>query len=64
MQCCDALLAIGESPYGAWARYWEATSSVRDGQEYEEIWHYATLVFETVPGRRIPSFLTPEIAEP
>jgi hypothetical protein len=33
--------------YGAWARYWESKPGERQGQTYEEVRHYATLVFET-----------------
>jgi N-acetylneuraminic acid mutarotase/uncharacterized GH25 family protein len=31
--------------YGAWARYWEPGSGERDGKKYDEVRHYATLVF-------------------
>ena len=36
--------------FGAWARYWEPTSGQRDGKKYEELHHYATLVFDTSAG--------------
>jgi N-acetylneuraminic acid mutarotase len=36
--------------YGAWARYWEATAGERDNKKYEEIRHYATLVFDAPAG--------------
>lgn len=32
--------------YGAWARFWEATPGDRDGKHYEELRHYATIVFD------------------
>lgn len=32
--------------FGAWARFWEATPGERDGKKYEEVRHYATLVFD------------------
>ena len=32
--------------YGAWGRYWEQTAGERDNKKYEEIRHYATLVFD------------------
>ncbi len=32
--------------YGAWARYWEPSEGVRDGKPYEQLRHYATLVFD------------------
>jgi hypothetical protein len=34
--------------YGAWARYWEGTPGERQGKRYEEVRHYATLVFDAV----------------
>ena len=42
--------------YGAWGRYWEQAAGERDNKKYEEIRHYATLVFDapaasaTAPG--------------
>lgn len=33
--------------YGAWARYWEPGAGERDGKKYEELRHYAMLVFDT-----------------
>lgn len=33
--------------YGAWARYWERTPGEVGGTKYEEVRHYATLVFDT-----------------
>lgn len=35
--------------YGAWARFWEPGTGTRDGKPYEEIRHYATLVFDAFP---------------
>lgn len=35
--------------YGAWARFWERTPGTQDGKTYEEVRHYATLVFNTRP---------------
>lgn len=32
--------------YGAWARHWEKTPGQRDGRAYDEVRHYATLVFD------------------
>lgn len=32
--------------YGAWARFWEPAEGVRDGKPYEQLRHYATLVFD------------------
>jgi hypothetical protein len=32
--------------YGAWGRFWEQSAGVRDNRKYEEIRHYATLVFD------------------
>ena len=32
--------------FGAWARFWEPASGDRDGKHYQEIHHYATLVFD------------------
>jgi hypothetical protein len=36
--------------YGAWARDWESTPGERDGEKYEEIRRYATLVFDAGQG--------------
>jgi N-acetylneuraminic acid mutarotase/uncharacterized GH25 family protein len=36
--------------YGAWARYWEPAAGERDHKKYEEIRHYATLVFDAPGG--------------
>ena len=36
--------------YGAWGRYWEQTPGERDNKKYEEIRHYATLVFDAPAG--------------
>lgn len=33
--------------YGAWARFWEPGTGERDGKKYEELRHYATLVFDS-----------------
>lgn len=33
--------------YGAWARYWEDVTGERGGKKYEQLHHYATLVFDT-----------------
>ena len=33
--------------FGAWARFWEPATGERDGKKYEEIRHYATLVFDS-----------------
>lgn len=41
----DALDQKGR--YGAWARYWEDTAGNKEGQEYAQVRHYATLVFST-----------------
>nr|WP_321473297.1 hypothetical protein [uncultured Paludibaculum sp.] len=35
--------------YGAWARFWEPGTGDRDGKKYEELRHYATLVFDAAP---------------
>lgn len=35
--------------FGAWARFWEPVTGERDGKKYEELRHYATLVFDS-PG--------------
>jgi len=40
----EVLAAAGR--YGAWARHWIDKAGVRDGQEYEQVRHYATLVFD------------------
>ena len=32
--------------YGAWARFWEPGTGEREGKKYEELRHYATLVFD------------------
>jgi hypothetical protein len=32
--------------YGAWARFWEKSAGERDGKKYEELRHYAMLVFD------------------
>ena len=32
--------------YGAWGRFWEPSAGERDNKKYEEIRHYATLVFD------------------
>lgn len=32
--------------FGAWARFWESSPGERDGRKYEELRHYATLVFD------------------
>lgn len=32
--------------FGAWARFWEPATGERDGKKYEELRHYATLVFD------------------
>lgn len=34
--------------FGAWARFWEPVTGERDGKKYEEIRHYATLVFDSL----------------
>ncbi len=36
--------------YGAWARYWQSAPGERDGKKYDEIRHYATLVFDAGKG--------------
>lgn len=33
--------------HSAWARYWEDAPGDRDGEKYEQLRHYATLVFDT-----------------
>lgn len=35
--------------FGAWARCWEATPGERGGKKYDEVRHYATLVFDAHP---------------
>jgi hypothetical protein len=35
--------------YGAWARFWESDPGERGGKKYEELRHYATLVFDSHP---------------
>jgi hypothetical protein len=40
----DVLAQTGR--YGAWARFWEATPGERGGVRYDEVRHYATLVFD------------------
>lgn len=32
--------------YGAWARFWEKSPGERDGKKYDELRHYAMLVFD------------------
>lgn len=32
--------------YGAWARYWEDTSGEQNGKRYEQVRHYAMIVFD------------------
>lgn len=32
--------------FGAWARFWESVPGERNGKKYEELRHYATLVFD------------------
>lgn len=32
--------------YGAWARFWEKSAGERDGKKYDELRHYAMLVFD------------------
>jgi hypothetical protein len=32
--------------FGAWARFWETSSGERDGKKYDELRHYATIVFD------------------
>ena len=39
--------------FGAWARYWELTPGEQQGKAYDQIRHYATLVFEA--GRAAPA---------
>jgi hypothetical protein len=41
----EALDSVGQ--YGAWARFWEEKAGSHDGKSYEQIRHYATLVFNT-----------------
>ncbi len=37
--------------FGAWARFWETIPGERDGKKYDEVRHYATLVFDAyLPG--------------
>jgi len=40
----ETLTAKGR--YGAWARYWEDTPGEREGKQYEQVRHYAMLVFD------------------
>jgi hypothetical protein len=35
--------------FGVWARFWESTPGERDGKKYDEVRHYATLVFDAYP---------------
>jgi hypothetical protein len=35
--------------FGAWARFWETSPGERGGKKYEELRHYATLVFDVHP---------------
>jgi N-acetylneuraminic acid mutarotase len=35
--------------FGAWARFWEDGKGQRDGVAYEQVRHYATLVFDAYP---------------
>lgn len=37
--------------FGAWARFWEPARGERDGKKYEELRHYATLVFDSPEAR-------------
>jgi N-acetylneuraminic acid mutarotase len=41
--------------FGAWARFWEAAFGERDGKRYQEIHHYATLVFDAAVAGAIPA---------
>ncbi len=42
--------------YGAWARFWEPGTGERNGKSYEQIRHYATLVFDGfAPARALTS---------
>lgn len=49
----------GPGRYAAWARYWESTPGERNGRRYQQLRHYATVVFE-VPGT--PSTSSPTVA--
>jgi hypothetical protein len=40
--------------YGAWGRFWEQAAGERDGKKYEEIRHYATLVFDAPASSAAP----------
>ena len=42
-------LLTGAGRYGAWARFWEPSAGEREGKKYEEVRHYATLVFDVPP---------------
>lgn len=44
--------------YGAWARYWESSRGERQGKAYEQIRHYATLVFDTDSAPQPPRAVT------
>jgi uncharacterized GH25 family protein len=47
----NARLPAAQGRIGAWARYWEPTKGERGGATYDEVRHYATLVFDTIePG--------------
>jgi len=41
--------------FGAWARFWEAKPGVRDGRAYQEVHHYATLVFDVAAASALPA---------
>lgn len=46
--------------FGAWARFWEPSPGERKGKKYDELRHYATLVFDAPAGG---VFDTPTAAE-
>jgi hypothetical protein len=52
----------GRGRFGAWARYWESAKGQRDGTPYDEVRHYATLVFDsaaTSAARRVATLPEP-----
>jgi hypothetical protein len=47
----EPIAATGQ--FGAWARYWEDTPGERNGRQYQQVRHYATVVF-TVANSGMP----------
>jgi hypothetical protein len=58
----DGATEVFASPgrYGAWARFWEAAPGTRSGQAYDEVRHYATLVFDAPAVRAAAGGAAPE----